>query len=40
MLAGVALHLGCQEKAKPFVGVILALIAAAVAYGRLAVAPF
>ncbi len=40
MLAGVALHLRCQEKPKPFVGVILALIALAVAYGRLAVAPF
>jgi hypothetical protein len=40
MLAGVALHRGCQEKPKPFVGVILALIAAAIAYGRLAVAPF
>lgn len=40
MLAGVALHTRCQEKPKPFVGVILALIAAAVAYGRAAIAPF
>lgn len=39
-LAGVALHVRCQEKPKPFVGVTLALIAVAVAYGRLAVAPF
>jgi hypothetical protein len=40
MLTGIALHIGCQEERKPFAGVILALIAAAVAYGRLAVAPF
>ena len=40
MLLGAALHLRCQEKPKPFVGVILALIAAGVAYGRFAIAPF
>ncbi len=40
MLLGVALHVRCQEKPKPFVGVILALIALAVAYGRAVVAPF
>jgi hypothetical protein len=40
MLLGIGLHLRCQEKPKPFVGVILALIAAAVAYGRGVIAPF
>ena len=40
MLAGVAFHLGCRENPKPFVGIILALIAALVSYGRFIIAPF
>ena len=40
MLVGVGLHLGCREHPKAWVGVVLALIAAAVAYGRAVLAPF
>jgi hypothetical protein len=40
MLLGIAFHLGCREQPKPIVGVILALIAALVAYGRFAIVAF
>lgn len=40
MLLGVGLHLGCREKPNIVAGLILCALAAFVAYGRWALAPF
>ena len=40
MLLAIAFHKGCREKANIAVSLVLALIAAFVAYGRWVIAPF
>jgi hypothetical protein len=39
MLVAIAFHLRCREKPVPWVGLVLAAMAAFVAYGRLALVP-
>ena len=40
MVVSIALHTGCREKAKAWVSLLLCALAAFVAYGRWAIAPF